>query len=55
VTVGPKERAYEVARCVLEFNQNEGRVRVEIDRWETLAQVMDLYKWEKKIDSSQLF
>lgn len=48
VMVVPKERAYEVARRALEVNKNEDRVRVEIDRGKTLAQVMDLYKWEKK-------
>jgi 3-hexulose-6-phosphate synthase/6-phospho-3-hexuloisomerase len=48
VMVVPKERAYEVARRALEVNKNEDRVRVEIDRGKTLAQVMDLYKWEKR-------
>jgi 3-hexulose-6-phosphate synthase / 6-phospho-3-hexuloisomerase len=48
VMVVPRERAYEVARRALEVNKNEDRVRVEIDRGKTLAQVMDLYKWEKK-------
>ena len=48
VMVVPKERAYEVARRAMEINKNEDRVRVEIDRGKTLAQVMDLYKWEKK-------
>jgi 3-hexulose-6-phosphate synthase/6-phospho-3-hexuloisomerase len=48
VMVVPKERAYEVARRALEVKKNEERVRVEIDRGKTLAQVMDLYKWEKK-------
>jgi 3-hexulose-6-phosphate synthase/6-phospho-3-hexuloisomerase len=48
VMVVPRERAYEVARRALEVNKNEDRVRVEIDRGKTLAQVMDLYKWEKR-------
>ncbi|MGA9141158.1 MAG: 3-hexulose-6-phosphate synthase [Methanocella sp.] len=48
VMVVQKERAYEVARRAMEINKNEDRVRVEIDRGKTLAQVMDLYKWEKK-------
>ena len=48
VMVVPRERAYEVARRALEVKKNEDRVRVEIDRGRTLAQVMDLYKWEKK-------
>jgi hypothetical protein len=47
VMVVPQERAYEVARRELEVNKNEDRVRVEIDRVKTLAQVMDLYKGEK--------
>jgi 3-hexulose-6-phosphate synthase/6-phospho-3-hexuloisomerase len=48
VMVVPKERAYEVARRALEVKKNEERVRVEIERGKTLAQVVDLYKWEKK-------
>ncbi|HEY3272429.1 MAG TPA: 3-hexulose-6-phosphate synthase [Methanocella sp.] len=48
VMVVPRERAYEIARRALEVSKNEDRVRVEIDRGKTLAQVMDLYKWEKK-------
>ncbi|CAJ36756.1 bifunctional hexulose-6-phosphate synthase/ribonuclease regulator [Methanocella arvoryzae] len=48
VMVVPKERAYEVARRALEVKKNEDRVRVEIERGHTLAEVMDLYKWEKK-------
>ena len=48
VMVVPKERAYEVARRAMEVKKNEERVRVEIDRGKTLAQVVDLYKWEKR-------
>ncbi|WP_424358798.1 3-hexulose-6-phosphate synthase [Methanocella sp. MCL-LM] len=48
VMVVPKERAYEVARRAMEVKKNEERVRVEIERGHTLAEVMDLYKWEKK-------
>lgn len=48
VMVVPKERAYEIARRAMEVKKNEDRVRVEIERGKTLAQVMDLYKWEKK-------
>jgi 3-hexulose-6-phosphate synthase/6-phospho-3-hexuloisomerase len=48
VMVVPKERAYEVARRAMEVKKNEERVRVEIDRGHTLAEVVDLYKWEKK-------
>jgi 3-hexulose-6-phosphate synthase/6-phospho-3-hexuloisomerase len=48
VIVVPAERAYEVARRALEVKKSEDRVRTEIERGKTLAQVMDLYKWEKK-------
>ncbi|HMK45332.1 MAG TPA: bifunctional hexulose-6-phosphate synthase/ribonuclease regulator [Methanocella sp.] len=48
VMVIPKEQAYEVARRAMEVRKNEDRVRVEIERGKTLAQVVDLYKWEKK-------
>lgn len=48
VMVVPAERAYEVARRALEVKKSEDRVRAEIERGKTLAQVMDLYKWEKK-------
>lgn len=48
VMVIPYERAYEVARRALEVKKSEDRVRAEIERGKTLAQVMDLYKWEKK-------
>ncbi len=48
VIVVPAERAYEIARRALEVKKSEDRVRTEIDRGKTLAQVMDLYKWEKK-------
>jgi 3-hexulose-6-phosphate synthase / 6-phospho-3-hexuloisomerase len=48
VVVVPAERAYEVARRAMEVKKSEDRVRTEIERGKTLAQVMDLYKWEKK-------
>jgi 3-hexulose-6-phosphate synthase/6-phospho-3-hexuloisomerase len=48
VMVVPAERAYEVARRAMEVKKTEDRVRTEIERGKTLAQVMDLYKWEKK-------
>ncbi|HTX44108.1 MAG TPA: 3-hexulose-6-phosphate synthase [Methanocella sp.] len=48
VVVVPAERAYEIARRALEVKKSEDRVRTEIERGKTLAQVMDLYKWEKK-------
>lgn len=48
VMVIPAERAYEIGRRAMEVKKNEDRVRVELERGKTLAQVMDLYKWEKK-------
>lgn len=48
VMVVPAERAYEIARRALEVKKSEDRVRTEIERGRTLAQVMDLYKWDKK-------
>ncbi|MEM3164941.1 MAG: 3-hexulose-6-phosphate synthase [Halobacteria archaeon] len=48
VLVVPKERALEIAKRAMEVKKNEERVREEIRRGSTLAQVMDLYKWEKK-------
>jgi 3-hexulose-6-phosphate synthase/6-phospho-3-hexuloisomerase len=48
VVVIPKERAYEVARRALEVKKNEERVREEITRGSTLAQVQELYRWEKR-------
>ncbi|MBI4362292.1 MAG: orotidine 5'-phosphate decarboxylase [Euryarchaeota archaeon] len=48
VLVVPKERALEIARRAMEVKKNEDRVREEIRRGATLAQVADLYKWEKK-------
>lgn len=48
VLVVPKERALEIAKRAMEVKKNEDRVREEIRRGSTLAQVMDLYKWEKK-------
>jgi 3-hexulose-6-phosphate synthase/6-phospho-3-hexuloisomerase len=48
VVVVPKARAYEIARRAKEVWKNEERVREEIKRGKTLAQVLDLYMWEKK-------
>ncbi|MBC7115375.1 MAG: bifunctional hexulose-6-phosphate synthase/ribonuclease regulator [Archaeoglobi archaeon] len=48
VVVVPKERAYEVAKRALEIKKHEDRVREEIRRGKTLAEVVELYKWEKK-------
>ncbi len=48
VMVIPSERAYEVARRALEVKKHEERIRGEIeDRGRTLAEVVELYKWEK--------
>ena len=48
VVVVPKERAYEVARRALEVKKTEERIREEIHRGSTLAQISALTKWEKK-------
>lgn len=48
VVVLPAERAYEIARRALEIRKNEERIREEIQRGSTLAQVTHLEKWEKK-------
>lgn len=48
VVVLPAERAYEIARRALEIRKNEERIREEIQRGSTLAQVAHLEKWEKK-------
>jgi 3-hexulose-6-phosphate synthase/6-phospho-3-hexuloisomerase len=48
VMVIPKQRAYEIARRALEVKKSEDRIRGEIeDRGRTLADVVELYKWEK--------
>ncbi|MFA6331919.1 MAG: 3-hexulose-6-phosphate synthase [Methanoregula sp.] len=48
VVVVPAERAYEIARRALEVRKTEERIREEIHRGSTLAQVGYLVKWEKK-------
>jgi 3-hexulose-6-phosphate synthase / 6-phospho-3-hexuloisomerase len=48
VVVIPSERAYEVARRALEVRKNEERIREEINRGSTLAEVAQLIKWEKR-------
>jgi len=48
VVVIPMERAYEIARRALEVKKNEERLREEIKRGDTLSQVAELLKWEKK-------
>ncbi len=48
VMVIPKQRAYEIARRALEVKKAEDRIRGEIeDKGRTLADVVELYKWEK--------
>lgn len=48
VVVVPKERAYEVARRALEVKKTEDRIRAEIRDGSTLAEVMNLLRWEKQ-------
>ena len=48
VMVIPKERAYEIARRALEVKKHEDRIRGEIEeKGRTLAEIVELYKWEK--------
>jgi 3-hexulose-6-phosphate synthase/6-phospho-3-hexuloisomerase len=48
VMVIPKQRAYEIARRALEVKKAEDRIRAEIEeKGRTLADVVELYKWEK--------
>ncbi len=48
VMVIPKQRAYEIARRALEVKKAEDRIRGEIEeKGRTLADVIELYKWEK--------
>lgn len=48
VMVLPKQQAYEIARRALEVKKHEERVRAEIvEKKRTLAEVSELYKWEK--------
>ncbi len=47
VMVIPKSRAYEIARRALEVKKHEDRIRAEIEEGKTLAEVIELYKWEK--------
>jgi 3-hexulose-6-phosphate synthase/6-phospho-3-hexuloisomerase len=48
VMVIPKQRAYEVARRALEVKKHEDRIRGEIEeKGRTLAEIVELYKWEK--------
>ncbi len=48
VMVIPAERAYEVAKRALEVKKHEERIRGEIEeKGRTLAEVVELYRWEK--------
>ncbi len=48
VMVIPAKRAYEVAKRALEVKKHEERIRGEIEeKGRTLAEVVELYKWEK--------
>ena len=48
VVVLPRAKAVEIANRAMDRLEMENRVRKEIDAGSTLAQVVDLYKWEKK-------
>jgi 3-hexulose-6-phosphate synthase/6-phospho-3-hexuloisomerase len=48
VVVVPRERAYEIARRSLEVKKTEERIRAELRQGRTLAEVMNLLRWEKK-------
>lgn len=48
VMVVPREDAFEIAKRSLEVKKHEERVRAEIvDKGRTLAEIVELYKWEK--------
>ncbi|NLL09397.1 MAG: bifunctional hexulose-6-phosphate synthase/ribonuclease regulator, partial [Methanomicrobiales archaeon] len=47
VVVIPKNRAYEIARRAKQVYNTELRVREELRQGKTLAQVMNLLRWEK--------
>ncbi|MDK2877211.1 MAG: 3-hexulose-6-phosphate synthase / 6-phospho-3-hexuloisomerase [Archaeoglobaceae archaeon] len=48
VMVIPKQRAYEIAKRAFEVKKSEDRIRAEIEeKGRTLADVVELYKWEK--------
>ncbi|MEM8886198.1 MAG: 3-hexulose-6-phosphate synthase [Planctomycetota bacterium] len=48
VAVLPQARAAEIANRAMDRLEMENRVRKEIQAGSTLAQVVDLYKWEKR-------
>ncbi len=47
IVVIPKRRAYEIAKRSLEVKKHEDRIRAEIESGKTLAEIVELYKWEK--------
>ncbi len=48
VMVIPKQKAYEIAKRAFEVKKAEDRIRAEIEeKGRTLADVIELYKWEK--------
>ena len=49
IIVIPREMVQEVANRALDVKEREDRIREEIKRGSTLSQVIDLYKWEKKL------
>ena len=48
VTVLPRRLAVEYANRAMDVLEKENRIREEIKEGKTLAQVMDLLRWEKK-------
>jgi 3-hexulose-6-phosphate synthase/6-phospho-3-hexuloisomerase len=49
VVVIPRARALEVANRAQYCLEAENRLRSEIEAGSTLAKVVDLYKWEKRV------
>jgi 3-hexulose-6-phosphate synthase/6-phospho-3-hexuloisomerase len=48
VVVIPAAQAVEITNRAMNVLESENRIREEINRGSTLAQVVDLLKWEKK-------
>ena len=44
----PKDRVAEIANRAMGVLEQEERLRKEIDRGSTLAEVIELLRWEKK-------
>ncbi len=47
IIVIPKEKALEIANRALDVKEKEERIWSEIEKGSTLAELLDLYKWEK--------